>query len=853
MKKYTSYLHYEIVEKLGEGGMGRVYLAQDTKLKRSVALKFLPRHISQDPTERKRFEQEAQAAALLNHSNIAQVYAIEEFDDEVFIVIEYVEGKELKELIEEGIASEQKVSIATQIAQGLKVAHDSGVIHRDIKSRNIMVDRGRKVKIMDFGLARVQGTEHITKTGTTLGTTAYMAPEQLAGQEIGKQADIWSYGVVLYEFFSGQLPFQGLYEPAVMYAIVEEEPLPITEINPNIPEWIRGVIEKCLKKDPEQRYQDFSEILEDLSDRQLLDTDTSEREKAVHGSRLFTLTHLYVALPAVIILAIGYFLLNNTKNWFDDKVPDKKFLAVLPVENIGNNPDLQAICDGLGEIFSYRLSELEKYEDLYWVAPAGEMRREKILTASQANRLFGVNLAILSSIQSVNDSTRLILELVDADNIRRLETAQVTIASQNLASLEFYGIKAMLKMLQIKVDSQIEKTLEQGIPTEKEAYEYYLKALANLQAYSSPDSLENAILYFEKSIELEPGSALSHAGLGESYWRKYEKTKDIELVKKAESALSRALDLNKELAPVQTLLGLLKSGTGQQKQALVHFKKAIEIDPKYSPAYRGLAKVHNYQDQKEKAVSTYQLAINLKPHYWEGYKDLGIHYFTNGNLELAIEQFQKVVEVTPRSSNAYSNLGAVYYYKGAVKEARQMFEKSLALGKNPSAANNLASIYYQEGRYADAVNMYRIALEASPDGYVYWANLGSAYTLNGELYEARKAYLQAIERAHKVLEINPNDAEVMADLGAYYSDVDNSVSALQYLHKSLELDPDNILVQQRAVFTYENLGMRQEALSWINSSIIADLETQPELQKLTKDPRFKELKAKMNNSTRKQQ
>lgn len=844
----TSYLHYEIVEKLGEGGMGLVYLARDTKLKRSVALKFLPRHISLDPTERRRFEQEAQAAAVLNHPNIAQVFAIEEFDSEAFIVMEYVEGKELKELIEEGkLTTDQKISIAIEIAQGLKAAHDSGVIHRDIKSRNTMIDREGRVKIMDFGLARVQGTEHITKTGTTLGTTAYMAPEQLSGHEINEQTDIWSYGVVLYELFSGELPFQGLYEPAVMYAIVEEDPIPITKVVSNVPEWIKNVIEKCLNKDSEQRYQDFSKILEDLSGRQLLGLDNSKRETPVPESRLFKSTHLYIALPTAIILVFVYLLLSEPGNWFDEKIPDKKFLAVLPVENIDNRSEIQAICDGLAEIFSYRLSELEKYEDSYWVAPAGEMRREKIFTASQANRLFGVNLAILSSIQTINDSTRLILELVDADNIRRLKTAQVTVASQNLASLELLGVKAMIEMLQIKGSSQIDKVLEHGAPTKTEAYEYYLRGLANLQAYSSPDSLEYAIRYFEKSIELEPGSALTHAGLGKSYWRKYEKTKDTELVEKVESALGKALDLNKNLAPVQTLLGLLKSGTGQPEEALVHFGKAIEIDPKYSPAYRGLAKVFNNQDQKEKAVSTYQLAIDLKPSYWEGYKDLGIHYISNGNIELAIEQFRKVTELTPGSSNAYSNLGGAYYYKGQMKEARQMFEKSLAVGKNPSAASNLASIYYQEGSYEEAASMYKIALEASPNVYAYWANLGAAYNLNGKPDEAKKAYLQAIEKAYKVLEINPNDAEVMADLGAYYSDIDDSMSALQYLQKSIKLDADNISVQQRAVFTYEKLGMRQEALNWINPAIIADLETQPELQDLVRDPRFKAVKTKINS------
>ena len=249
------FLHYEILQKLGEGGMGIVYLAQDTRLNRKVALKFLPRRISSNELERKRFEIEAQAAAGLNHPNIAQVYAIEELDDELFISLEYVDGRELKDCIEDGeLTPEEKSKISVQIAGALKAAHDKGIIHRDIKSRNIMLDAGGNIKVMDFGLARLDGSDGITKTGTTLGTTAYMAPEQLRGEKADTRSDIWSYGVVLYELFTGHMPFSGLHEPAVMYSITEEEP---TEIDSSvaIPKEINNVIDRCLIKDIEQRSQ----------------------------------------------------------------------------------------------------------------------------------------------------------------------------------------------------------------------------------------------------------------------------------------------------------------------------------------------------------------------------------------------------------------------------------------------------------------------------------------------------------------------------------------------------------------------------------------------------------------------
>ncbi|MDR8390086.1 protein kinase [Aliifodinibius sp. S!AR15-10] len=839
----SSFLHYRVIGKLGEGGMGVVYLAEDTKLKRKVALKFLPYHVSSNPTERKRFEQEAQSAAVLNHPNIAHIYAIEECEEELFIVMEYVDGLELKEVIDQkDLTLREKIEITEQIASGINEAHEKGIIHRDIKSRNIMVDEQQRVKIMDFGLARIQGTKHITNIGTTLGTTAYMSPEQLSGIEVDIRSDIWSFGVVLYELFTGELPFQGIYEPAVMYAIAEEAPIPISRVSTEVPEHIEKIISRCLKKDREQRYSNLTEVLTDLrneADAKTYSLGSSNRSKIFRRKgQVYT----GIAVASTLVILLLFFL--NSSSLFPSTVPEKRYLAVLPIENISQDPNMQAICDGLGEIFSYKLSELEKYQDSYWVAPAGEMRKEQVRSATQANRLFGVNLAISSSIQTFRDSTRLILELIDADNIRRLDTEQVSVSSRNLALLERNGIKAMLKMLEVEVETnaEISQNLNEKVSYNPTAYEYYLKGIASLQNYISPASLNEAIQLFNRALEIDDNFALAHAGLGESNWRKYESTGNISFVKHAENSLRRALDLDSELAPVQTLMGILKLGTGDQELAIRHFSNALEIDPKYNPAFRGMAKAFDEQGYTEKAVNTYKRAIAQKPEYWEGYKDLGIHYLDKGNIDDAIGQFKQVVTLTPKSSSAYSNLGVAYYYGGQNDSARIMFERSLALDKNPLTANNLAGIYYWEGNYEEAANMYKIALQTYSDRYEIWGNLATAYDLSGQPDDARRSYLTAIEKAHSQLEINPNDAVVLADLGAYYSDINDSTNALAYLNKALNINEENIIIRQRVVSTYEKLGMRSEALSWINAAMIADIESQPELQALIEDSRYQKLK-----------
>lgn len=838
-----SLLHYNIIEKLGEGGMGVVHLAQDTRLNRKVALKFLPKHVAKDQTEHRRFQLEAQAAAGLNHPNIAQVYAIEETENELFIVLEYVEGKELKDVIREGaLTKEEKLEITLQITKGLKAAHDKGIIHRDIKTGNIMLDPSNSVKIMDFGLARLEGSDHITKQGTTVGTTAYMSPEQLRGVEADYRSDIWSFGVVLYELFTGKLPFEGLHEPAIMYSITEEEPASID--SNDVPENIKHIIQRCLEKKPDNRYQSLGEVIADL------EGGTRDAGKSTFPNLAnFTKTPYLVGAIATVLLisSLFFFSYDNSVLNIATDVPQKKYLAVLPIENIGGHPDMQAICAGLAETFSFRLSEVEQYEDSYWVTPASEMRKENIRSASQANKIFGVNLAISSSIQTIQDSTRLILELIDADNVRRLGTQQIMVHSDNLAGLEQEGVRAMLNMLEIEIRPNMERTLASGIPTEPKAYEYYLKGRASLQNDAGQVILQNAIGHFNQALDIDPNFALAYAGLGESYWRQYVLIGNTDYVEMAESALNRAQSLNDELPPVQYLMGLIKSGTGEYEEAINHYEKAIELDPKYSDAYSGMAKAYNDNGEPGQAVSFYNQAIEVKPNYWAGYRDLGVHYYYRGEMDKAIENFEKVIELTPNNSYAYSNLGGVYYYQGEMEKARRMFERALELDDTPANANNLASVYFVEGKYEEAAEMYGNVVEEWANRYEIWGNYAAATEWSGDEEKAGELYRTAIEKAEQQLEINPNDPIVLADIATYNSDVGNRNEAIQSIEKALAIDDENLRVRQRAISTYENLGMRSEALKWITPGMTSELEGQPEYQSLTDSPEYQELKSEFEN------
>ena len=326
-------LHYKILEKIGEGGMGVVYKALDTKLNREVAIKFLPHHIAPSEEERERFKVEAQAAAALNHPNIATIHAIEEVDGETFIVMEYIKGRELKDIINSNLPKvldlRKVLEYATQIAEGLQAAHEEGVIHRDIKSANIMITTKDQVKIMDFGLAKLIGGAELTKKHSTLGTAAYMSPEQARGDDIDHRTDIWSFGVVLYEMLTGQMPFCGEYDSAIIYSILNEKHVSITEKRPDVPVEIEHIIDKCLQKNKENRHQDCGEILNDLKKIAMtLDSSSSPPPLKLIRKKTKGLNAVIGTIAALFFLILAIVTVTSI---FQEKLKNPKIVNIRPL------------------------------------------------------------------------------------------------------------------------------------------------------------------------------------------------------------------------------------------------------------------------------------------------------------------------------------------------------------------------------------------------------------------------------------------------------------------------------------------------------------------------------------------
>jgi len=345
--------HYRILEKLGEGGMGVVYKAEDTKLDRTVALKFLPPELTRDIEAKERFVQEAKSAAALDHPNICTIYEINETEEgQTFMVMACYDGEPLDEKIESGpLKIDEAVDIASQITQGLSKAHEKEIVHRDIKPANILMTGDGVVKILDFGLAKLRGKTKLTKEGTTLGTVSYMSPEQAKGEGVDHRSDIWSLGVVLYEMITGQRPFRGDYDQAVMYSILNEQPEPPTGIRTGVPQELERMVHKCLQKEPGERYQTTSDLLADFRHFQRvsstqtvpLQTETSTSWKKSNKKMI---AGIAILIPLVIIAAV--LLVRQFTPSQQSGLPERKMLVVLPFENLGP-PEDEYFADGITE------------------------------------------------------------------------------------------------------------------------------------------------------------------------------------------------------------------------------------------------------------------------------------------------------------------------------------------------------------------------------------------------------------------------------------------------------------------------------------------------------------------------
>ncbi len=864
--------NYRILGMAGAGGMGVVYRALDVKLERTVALKFLPQHVVASSEDRERFLREARTASSLDHANIGVIHGLEETGDgRSFIVMAYYVGETLEQKMRSGpLPVGEAVDIAIQMGEGLAAAHAGTVVHRDIKPSNVVLTQNGVAKIVDFGLARLTSTTGSTQSISTAGTVGYMSPEQTIGKFVDQRTDIWSLGVVLAEMVTGKNPFLRETPAATIFAILNEPPRALDEI----PLDLLRVIYRALSKEPATRYQSCREMLADLKDfRSRFDAEAmaasnasrpSSRSSSLSASDLRAQIeqasrpvwgsavapgqrwHRWLAgLGMALVVLAGLSFLPPVRErmagWFAGQ---EEHIAVLPFENVGDDPANEEVSAGLMDSLASRLTNLEAGKQPLWVVPASEVRRRKIADPASALRELGATVAVEGSLQRDGQTIHLMVNLVNTRNLRQIGSVTLEDRAGDFSSLEDEAVARVAKLMRIEVTPEMLRAT--GGAVNAGAYELYLKALGYTQRYDKAGNLDLAIAALDNAVKADPRFALGFAQLGEAYRLKYRLDKDKKWIDEALANCQKAEQLDDRLPMVYVTLGRIHGYTGNYDLALQESQRALQLDPRNADAIVSLARSYESAGRPADAEAAYKKAIALRPDSWDGYNQLAGFLYDHRRYDEAVAQYRHAIELTPDNAALYLNLGAVYSDMGDkhYPEAEQMLRKSLALEPSYGAYANLGHLYIQQQKFAEAAAATEKAVQLNDKDYTTWFNLAFAYECLKDKEKAGKAQDREMALLEQAALDTPRDATVQSSLGLLYAKKKLREKAVSRIQSSLALSPDDPNVLATVGEAYENLGDRAQALQYIEKSLqkgydLADLKSTPDLQGLLSDPGFR--------------
>ncbi len=625
---------YRIIQMLGQGGMGEVYLAEDTKLNRKVALKFLPLQYVSDQDLKTRFKREAQAAAALNHPNIITIHEVSEYEGRPYMAMEFVEGGSLKDLIRaEGMSVSQVTNLAVQISEGLAKAHQAGIVHRDIKPQNILIDADGRPRICDFGLAKLKREVVLTQTGTTLGTIAYMSPEQARGEEVDHRADIWSLGVVIYEMLAGRRPFRGDHDQAVIYAILNSQPESISEIRADAPDPLVHIVEKAIEKSPDDRYQDVDEVVSEL--RSLKTELDSQLTKTVKAEKRTS--------PSI---------------------------AVLPFANLSADKEQEYFCDGMAEDI---INVLTNVEGLHVVARTSAFAfKGKSQDIRKIGKELNVSSVLEGSVRKAGNRVRITAQLINVADGYHIWSEKFDRDLADVFAIQDEISLTIVDKLKVKLLGNEKEKMLKRYTQNLEAYDLYLKGRYHWNR-RTPQSLEKAVAHFEQVIQKDPEYALAYSGLADSY-SMLEQVQVItakEAFPKARGLAKKALEMDDTLAEAHTSLAyVLWSYDWDWVGAEREFRRALELNPNYATAHQWLAMCLAGLMRTSEAIQEMQKALELDPLSLIINTAAGFLYISSGQEEKAIKQAEKIVDMDP-------TFGFAYLIVASVNERRQKYDETV--------------------------------------------------------------------------------------------------------------------------------------------------------------------------------
>lgn len=666
---------YKILDKLGEGGMGVVYKAEDTRLDRTVALKFLPHHLTANDTEKARFLQEAKAAAALNHPNVCAVIDIQETDGTQFIIMEFVDGVTLKQKLPvAGI--DEVVHYALQIGEALQEAHRKGIVHRDIKSENIMVTGRGQVKVMDFGLAKLRGSLKLTRTSSTVGTLAYMAPEQIQGNEADARSDIFSFGVVLHEMLAGKTPFRGEHEAAIMYSILNEDPDPPARSRSDVPAYLAAIIAKCLQKDPARRYQTFGEIIGEL--RQ------SSQAPAAPPQR---------------------------------KEQESTSIAVLAFEDMSPQKDQDYLCEGLAEEI---INALTKLNTLRVSARTSAFAfKGKQLDIREIGSKLNVQSVLEGSVRKSGNRVRITAQLVNVADGYHKWSERYDRELRDVFEIQDEITENIVRALKLVLTEREKASLDSTSTSSVEAFEYYLRGRRLFHQHIGKE--EKAIQMFERAAEIDPNYADAHCGLADCYTFRYlyrERTR--EMLGLAESASRRAAELRPDLAEAHASLGFVLAARKEFDTGDREFEKAIKLNPRLFETWYYYGRTCFVRGDFARAAKYFEEASRMRPEDFQSmflladvYRSLGNQEAHSSAIRAGIQRAERHLELNPDDVRALYMTGGAYSEEpGQSGKGEQFMLRALELDPhNAGTQYNCACGFARLGKLDRAIECLEMAIK----------------------------------------------------------------------------------------------------------------------------------------------